>query len=157
MGGGGSTSGSSWDMESLRHILRELEDTDIDELEIERGSFRLLVRREPGQSAAVERLSQPPEVADVGVPIVAPLTGIFYSRPTPEQVSYAVLGDFVEVGQVVALIETMKLFNEVLVDVAGRVVEICAKDGDLVEVGQTLVRVEPGEGDEVAAFDGVTE
>jgi acetyl-CoA carboxylase biotin carboxyl carrier protein len=71
------------------------------------------------------------------------LAGAYYSRPSPEQAAFVAVGDTVVAGQVVGLIETMKLFNEVTADVGGDVVEIAVSDGDLVAAGQPLLYIRP--------------
>lgn len=146
----GKESPSVLDPETLELLLRQLESTDVDELEVVQGDARILLRREPGRRTArvldhpVPRLDQ-----DSDVVIVAPLTGIFYGRPSPEQAAFVEQGQSVEPGQVVALIETMKLFNEVTVELHGEVTRIAATDGDLVESGQPLVYIRPAEPDDV--------
>ncbi|HEX8917226.1 MAG TPA: biotin/lipoyl-containing protein [Chloroflexota bacterium] len=136
------------DIESLQHLLRRLEATDVDELEIVRGSSRLYVLREPGKRSGMQVEVTPRQpAAQEGVPLAAPLTGVFYCRPTPEQDPFVSPGSRVEIGQVVALIETMKLFNEVLADVRGDVVSVVREDGDLVETGQPLMYIHPVEGE----------
>jgi acetyl-CoA carboxylase biotin carboxyl carrier protein len=134
------------DPETIRHLLRRLEATDVEELEVVMGSSRLYLRREPGRRAVLD--VEPPGAstagASAGVPIVAPLTGVYYSRPTPDQPAFAEPGMIVEAGQVVALIETMKLFNEVITEVAGEIIDILAHDGDLIESGKPIMYVRPG-------------
>ncbi len=137
------------DPETLRELFRHLAATDIDEVEIEYQGSRVLVRREPSGifgGAAVPFETAPSQSSDVAV--TAPLTGVFYGRPSPDQPPFAAVGQYVEPGQVVALIETMKLFNEVVTDVGGEVSAIAVSDGALVEAGQDLVYITPaGEGD----------
>ena len=130
----------------LRRLFRQLEATDVDELEVVWGTSRLYLRREPGARTFIEAVGVPGEGATVaGAPVVAPLTGIFWGRPSPEQPPFVAVGEMVVPGQVVGLIETMKLFNEVIADRAGEVLSIVATDGDLVEVGQALMYVGPRE------------
>jgi acetyl-CoA carboxylase biotin carboxyl carrier protein len=134
------------DPDTIRELLRRLEATDIEELEVVMGSSRLYLRREPGKRAVLEAEPHSPggSHSATGIPIIAPLTGVYYSRPTPDQPLYAEPGMMVEAGQVVALIETMKLFNEVITEVSGEVVDILAHDGDLVEAGNPIMYVRPG-------------
>jgi acetyl-CoA carboxylase biotin carboxyl carrier protein len=73
----------------------------------------------------------------------APLTGIFYGAPSPGATPYVAVGDHVSVGQIIGLIEAMKLFNEIKSDLAGRVVRVCADNGQLVKAKQALIEVEP--------------
>ncbi len=144
----GKESPSVLDPETLEHLLRQLETTDIDEFEIVQGNARIYLRREPGHHAGRspdQRLPLPEQESDFA--ITAPLTGIFYGRPSPEQAAYVEEGQSVERGQVVALIETMKLFNEVIAELHGEVTRVAVKDGDLVELGQPLVYISPSEPD----------
>jgi acetyl-CoA carboxylase biotin carboxyl carrier protein len=73
----------------------------------------------------------------------APLTGIFYAAPGPGSPPFVAVGREVVVGQVIGLIEAMKLFNEIKSDQAGRVVRVVAQDGALVKAKQPLIEVEP--------------
>jgi acetyl-CoA carboxylase biotin carboxyl carrier protein len=85
-----------------------------------------------------------PDAAPAGRPAVrAPLTGIFYGAPSPGSAPYVRVGGEVAVGQVIGLIEAMKLFNEIKSDLAGRVVRVVAENGQLVKARQPLIEVEP--------------
>jgi acetyl-CoA carboxylase biotin carboxyl carrier protein len=132
----------------LRRLFRDLQGTDIDELEIEIGDARLYLRREPGGGIAGQRTPGTTREDAPGEAIVAPLTGVFYARPSPEEPAFVSPGEVIAAGHVVGLIETMKLFNEVMADVAGEILEVVAQDGDLVEVGQPLVYVRRTDGEE---------
>lgn len=145
--GSGNDGPSALRPETLQRLLRQLEEAGVDELEVSSGSFRIYVRREPSTRATTQQDEQAgARVAAPGVPISAPLTGIYYSRPTPEQPAFVMPGTVVQPGDVVALIETMKLFNEVTSDVAGEVVSVAVSDGDLVEAGQPLMYVDTAGG-----------
>ena len=84
-----------------------------------------------------------PTPQPVGHAIVAPLTGVFYRSPSPGAAPYVREGGPVNAGQVIGLIEAMKLFNEIKSDVTGTVRRIAAGDGALVKARQTLIEVEP--------------
>lgn len=75
--------------------------------------------------------------------VKAPLTGIWYASPAPGSAPFVQVGGEVAVGQVIGLIEAMKLFNEIKSDLAGRVVRICVENGQLVKAKQPLIEVEP--------------
>lgn len=75
--------------------------------------------------------------------VVAPLTGLYYSAPSPDAAPYVRVGAQVVVGQVIGLIEAMKLYNEIKSDIAGRVVRMAAENGKLVKAKQALIEVEP--------------
>lgn len=131
----------------------------LSELEVEAGETTLVLRSavalasSPGPNPAptapvaaapsVPAGVQAPEPESGHRAVVAPLTGIYYSAPTPDAAPYVRLGTHVVVGQVIGLIEAMKLFNEIKSDVAGRVVRIAAENGALVKAKQALIEVEP--------------
>ncbi len=92
----------------------------------------------PGGAAAVAAPAAPARPA-----VLAPLTGIWYGSPAPGSVPYVTAGGEIAVGQVVGLIEAMKLFNEIKSDLAGRVVRVVPETGTLVKARQPLIEVEP--------------
>jgi len=94
---------------------------------------------EPKQSA-VEKTET--EKANL-VPIKSPIVGTFYRAPTPDAPTYVEVGDIIKPGQVVCIVEAMKLMNEIESDVAGRVAQILVKNEDPVEYNQDLILVEP--------------
>ena len=91
------------------------------------------------------RTKRRPQATDGPPPnaIVAPLTGLFYTSPSPGAEPYLTIGTQVMVGQVIGLIEAMKLFNEIKSDRAGRVTRIYVESGALVKAKQPLIEVEP--------------
>lgn len=80
--------------------------------------------------------------APKGTPITSPMVGAFYAAPSPGSEPYVKVGDVVKVGQVVCIVEAMKLMNEIESEVSGKVVQICVEDGQSVEYGQVLMYVE---------------
>ncbi len=146
------------------HLAALLERSELTELEVEAGGTGLVLRKPaalrpsstagPGAeaaaglaapaSAAAAGAAAPGAAADTARPSVkAPLTGIFYASPSPGSAAYVQAGGEVAVGQVIGLIEAMKLFNEIKSDLAGRVVRVVAESGQLVKAKQPLVEVEP--------------
>jgi acetyl-CoA carboxylase biotin carboxyl carrier protein len=144
-----------------------LDRTDLTELEVQHGSTGLVLRK-PSALAPVAQVavaaSGPAVVATDGAAVApggtapagaggadamarpsvkAPLSGIWYGSPAPGSAPYVTVGGEVAVGQVIGLIEAMKLFNEIKSDLAGRVVRINAENGKLVRAKQPLVEVEP--------------
>lgn len=75
--------------------------------------------------------------------VKAPLTGIWYGSPSPGTAAFVTLGGEVAAGQVIGMIEAMKLFNEIKSDLSGRVVKVHAEDGKLVKAKQPLIEVDP--------------
>jgi acetyl-CoA carboxylase biotin carboxyl carrier protein len=140
-----------------------LDRSDLTELEVESGGTGLVLRKPSalapvapvaavaaGSAAegAPTAIGEPPtagrDPAAVAKPSVkAPLTGIFYASPAPGSAPYVTAGGEVAVGQIIGLIEAMKLFNEIKSDLAGRVVRVVPESGTLVKAKQPLIEVEP--------------
>ncbi|HEY7590333.1 MAG TPA: acetyl-CoA carboxylase biotin carboxyl carrier protein [Candidatus Limnocylindrales bacterium] len=134
-----------------------LERSDLTELEVEVGGTGLVLRKAAAiapataapapaapADAPAEGAAAPAAAAPAGRPaVLAPLTGIFYASPSPGSPPYVRVGGEVAVGQVIGLIEAMKLFNEIKSDKAGRVVRVVAESGRLVKAKQPLIEVEP--------------
>jgi acetyl-CoA carboxylase biotin carboxyl carrier protein len=133
-----------------------LEKSDLAEIEIEAGETGIVLRKPaalaPAAIVATGAADVPPTTATAPVPdatpsyireVKAPLTGVFYAAPSPTAPPYVTVGQKVEIGQVIGLIEAMKLFNEIKSDQAGRVTRMVAESGKLVKAKQTLIEVEP--------------
>jgi acetyl-CoA carboxylase biotin carboxyl carrier protein len=138
-----------------------LERSDLTELEVESGGTSLVLRKPSavapssstvsvagGASPSTPAGAAPGAAAEPAVPsarpsIKAPLTGIFYGSPAPGSAPFVAVGREVAVGQVIGLIEAMKLFNEIKSDLAGKVVRVVAESGTLVKAKQALIEVEP--------------
>jgi acetyl-CoA carboxylase biotin carboxyl carrier protein len=143
-----------------------LERSDLTELEVEVGGTALVLRKPaaiaqpaaapvqapdgtglaggPVPGSATPAVSAPDAVSAPSRPsIKAPLTGIWYGSPAPGSAPFVEAGREVAVGQVVGLIEAMKLFNEIKSDIAGRVVRVVPESGTLVKAKQPLIEVEP--------------
>ncbi len=73
--------------------------------------------------------------------VKAPLVGVFYAAPSPEEDAYVKVGDRVNKGDVLCAIEAMKMFNEIKAETAGTIAEICVDNGNVVEYGQTLFKI----------------
>jgi acetyl-CoA carboxylase biotin carboxyl carrier protein len=138
-----------------------LERSELSELAVEAGGTRLVLRKpvalaptiaaspvsEPAAVAAPAASSATDGAATAEAPskpsVKAPLTGVWYGSPAPGSAPFVAAGREVAVGQVVGLIEAMKLFNEIKSDLAGRVVRVIPESGALVKAKQPLIEVEP--------------
>ncbi|GAA2150042.1 acetyl-CoA carboxylase biotin carboxyl carrier protein [Actinomadura napierensis] len=123
------------------------------ELEIEWAEPAVPAQARPEQTpgpTAVASPAEPIEPADPGHAVTAPLVGTFYRSPQPGAAPFVEVGDLVDAGQTVAIVEAMKLMNTIGADVAGRVAEICVDDAAPVEFDQPLMRIEPAGAGEAA-------
>jgi len=144
----------------IDRLEKLLNASELTEMEIEVGETALVLRKPgafvptvesgPGtQSVATPAAAAPQQSTAAPSPepalnaVVAPLTGLFYASPSPGSEPYVKPGAQVLVGQVIGLIEAMKLFNEIKSDRAGRVVRVVPEDGALVKAKDPLVEVQP--------------
>ena len=151
----------------IDRLANLLDRSDLSEIEVRSGGTGLILRKPsaivtamvlgaPGSGSVDASGSEPTPVnvrggatsAGAGPvaerpSVKAPLTGIFYGSPAPGSAPYVVVGGELAVGQVIGLIEAMKLFNEIKSDLAGRVVRIVPESGTLVKAKQPLIEVEP--------------
>ena len=147
----------------IDRLAELLHHSDLTELEVESGGTGLVLRKAVAMAAIAPGRDLPApapsdahpttagEPATAGrepvapsVPsIKAPLTGLFYASPAPGTAPYVQVGGEVAIGQVIGLIEAMKLFNEIKSDLAGRVVRVVPESGSLVKAKQPLIEVEP--------------
>jgi acetyl-CoA carboxylase biotin carboxyl carrier protein len=153
------------DIELVKRLIRLVEESDIDSLEVERFATRVRIRKSPlvsGGGAAVVAQSHvapaaaPPPAAIVGEEtagsearesefheIHSPMVGTFYRSPSPDAAAYVEVGDRVQKGQTLCILEAMKLMNELESEVDGVVREVAVQDAEPVEYGQLLFLVEP--------------
>ena len=129
--------------------------SNLSELEVEVGETALVLRKPvalPAETAAAAHVARedaaerPPEPDTPASPyhqVLAPLTGLLYLSPSPDAAPYVQVGREVNQGQVIGLIEAMKLFNEIKSDVRGRVVRILAEHGALIKARQPILDVDP--------------
>ena len=150
----------------VKELLARLETSDVREIEVSAGDLRVRVSRDgaavsaPLAPAAAAAASPPPGTAATGGPpmatvvtavaaskdsdaITAPLTGVFYRSASPQLPPFVQAGSVVSAGDVIGLIEAMKLFNEIRSTKSGRVRRVVAENGQLVRAHQPLVELDP--------------
>jgi biotin carboxyl carrier protein len=130
-------------LQTVRRVVEDLSTSDVAEFELAQKEFRLRLRRNAGARPAAAAIRE--SAAPVGLPIVAPFTGIFYRASSPTADPYVREGDWVDAGATVGLIETMKIFNEVKAEQPGRIERVLVAAGQLVHAGDPLVLLAPGE------------
>ena len=128
----------------------------IEELELEKSGVRLRIKRSSNHAvahaaapAAVATSAPPPpvpaatEIEEELFYIKSPIVGTFYQAPSPNVEPFVSVGDFVEKGSVICIIEAMKLMNEIESEVAGEIVRILVDNGQPVEYGEKLFAIRP--------------
>ena len=156
------------DIEDLRELIEFLKQHGVAEFDLDRGDLKIRLKFNPQASASTGQpglpRTMPAEVAraaataaqsesvpqaapadpDAGMHLVkSPIVGTFYSSPSPGASPFVSPGDHVEKGQVICVVEAMKLMNEIECDAAGEVVRCLATDGQPVEFGQPLFAIRP--------------
>jgi acetyl-CoA carboxylase biotin carboxyl carrier protein len=141
---------SAIDLETVRELARIIGEFGLSEVEAD-PSGRVRVRRELGGVAAAPSgasaptpiaLAPPVEgTAEAGTFVMSPFVGTFYRAPSPEASAFVDVGAPVRKGQVVCIVEAMKLMNEIESEADGKVAEILVKNGEHVEYGQKLIRI----------------
>lgn len=142
------------DFEILKKLIKLVKDEDVSGLAVEEQGVKYEVRREKSLSSPIHHqpttipaaqpiTQQPTSVKneDNLIAITSPMVGTFYQSPSPEAPPFVKVGDDVEPGKVVCIVEAMKLFNEIEAEVKGKIVNILAENGKPVEYGQKLFLV----------------
>ena len=146
----------------VQELLTRLDTTSVRELEVTRGTLRVRVSKDAAPVAAAPVAQAAPAAAGPApsaaagpsvitaasaaassTAITAPLTGIFYRSPSPQAPAFVQIGSIVAAGDVIGLIEAMKLFNEIRSTKSGKVRAIVADNGQLVRAHQPLIELDP--------------
>jgi acetyl-CoA carboxylase biotin carboxyl carrier protein len=153
------------DVKDIRSLIKMITETDISEFEMENAEEKIRIKRGsqpevihyqappqamavphaiPTQQAAVPAEQAPVAVApEKGQAITSPIVGTFYRAPSPESPPYVEVGQVVEKGQVLCIVEAMKLMNEIEADYRCKIVKISKENAHPVEFGENLFIVEP--------------
>lgn len=143
------------DKKYIQELAELLKENELTEISVKEGDKEVIIKKE---GSAVFAPSMPSSfnasvpasgetlvctpVEKKGKPITSPMVGTFYKAPSPDAKPFVEIGSVVANGQTVCIIEAMKLMNEIESDVSGKIIEICAEDGQPVEFGQVLMYVE---------------
>jgi|SRR5690606_12600420 len=145
-------------LDPIKELIELVSNSNIDEFELETENMKVAMRKlsavpravpaapvaeqAPAPVAAAPDGQAAPRDDDRFVQITAPMVGTFYRAPAPDAEPYVKVGDVVEVGQTLCIIEAMKLMNEIESEVRGRVTEILVENAEPVEYGQPLFVLE---------------
>ncbi len=161
------------DSKEIQNLIKFVSKSGVNEVSIEQGDFKITIKTESGvqeqqyivQAPPVQAMPQqqnapqaapqqapaggtPPaeeKAADNGnlIEIKSPMIGTFYRKPSPDKESFVNVGDTISVGDVICVVEAMKLFNEIESEVAGKIVKVLADDNSPIEYDQPLFLVDP--------------
>lgn len=152
-------------IKELRELIDLMKNTDIAELEIEKGGVKVKLKKgnllaphpaakeipmaRTGEQETLPMKEEkiiPPTAEEKGiVKVTSPIVGTFYRSPAPDAKPYVEAGDIVKKGQIICIVEAMKLMNEIEADVNGKIVAILVENGHPVEYGEPLFKIEPTE------------
>ena len=151
-----------FDTDYIEQLAKIIADNELTEISLEDGNQAITIRKDlqeivntglslpvapaaapaPSTTQVAAPKTEATEPAKKGNPVVSPMVGTFYSKPAPDKEPFVKVGDTVSSGDVVCIIEAMKLMNEIETEFSGKIVEICVQDGQAVEYGQTIMYVE---------------
>lgn len=151
----------NFDIEYIEKLAKLIDDNQLFEITLEDGDKAITLKKGAAAPASVSLPVAPAAVSVAaestpsvlketesscdkpkGTPITSPMVGAYYAAPSPGSEPYVKVGDTVKAGQVVCIVEAMKLMNEIESDVSGKITQICVEDGQSVEYGQVLMYVE---------------
>ncbi len=139
------------DIRKIKKLIEMLQDSDLTEIEVKEGEESVRIARgktlsneSQYQSTIAPVISLPPDKAsispeEIGSSIKSPIVGTFYRKPAPDQPPFVEVGSIVNIGDVVCIVEAMKMMNEIKSEFAGKVLSINIEDGKPVEFDQSLI------------------
>ena len=145
-------------IKEIRDMIHLMNENALVELEVEKDGARIRLKKanaggiektieyvtaQPPGAARQAQAHAPDTAKTNAVEIKAPMVGTFYRSPSPEAPAYVNIGDTIETGQVICIIEAMKLMNEIKAEVKGKIVDIQVDNAEPVEFGQVLFVIEP--------------
>ncbi len=140
------------DIQKIKELIELMKQENIVEVEIEEGGKRIKLRK--NEDGITTKAVPMPYLPDSGVSqqreaeaekgfvyIKSPMIGTFYQTPSPDAPAYVDVGDEIQIGGTVCIIEAMKLMNEIKSEVKGKLVEVLVENGDPVDYGQVLFKI----------------
>jgi acetyl-CoA carboxylase biotin carboxyl carrier protein len=143
------------DIRKIKKLIEMLQESDLKEIEVSQGDESVKIVRDRSVEANRNNIIQQPEVFSAepeiqqeneiskteGNVITSPIVGTFYRKPSPEKDPFIRVGDTVDKGDVLCIIEAMKMMNEIKSDFSGKVISIDIEDGQPVEFGQSIITI----------------
>ena len=143
------------DIRKIKKLIEMLQESDLKEIEVSQGDESVRILRDRFVQTNGNKIIQQPEVFSAeseiqqkietskaeGNVITSPIVGTFYRKPSPDKDPFIRVGDTVEKGDVLCIIEAMKMMNEIKSDFSGKIVSIDLEDGEPVEFGQNIITI----------------
>jgi acetyl-CoA carboxylase biotin carboxyl carrier protein len=154
------------DLKEIQTLIKFISSSKVDEVAIEQKDFKIRIKR--NAQTATATVPKPVAIQEVPVPVIqeaakpvvkeatspapedskteeikSPMIGTFYRKSSPDKPVFVEVGDVIKKGQVICIIEAMKLFNEIESEVSGKIVKVLVDDSQPVEYGQPLFIIEP--------------
>jgi acetyl-CoA carboxylase biotin carboxyl carrier protein len=143
------------DIRKIKKLIEMLQESDLKEIEVSQGDESVRILRDRFVQTNGNKIIQQPEVYSAepeiqqkietskveGNVITSPIVGTFYRKPSPDKDPFIRVGDTVEKGDVLCIIEAMKMMNEIKSDFSGKIVSIDLEDGEPVEFGQSIITI----------------
>ena len=143
------------DIRKIKKLIEMLQESDLKEIEVSQGDESVRILRDRFVQTNENKIIQQPEVFSAdpeiqqkietskaeGNVITSPIVGTFYRKPSPDKDPFIRVGDTVEKGDVLCIIEAMKMMNEIKSDFSGKIVSINLEDGEPVEFGQSIITI----------------
>jgi acetyl-CoA carboxylase biotin carboxyl carrier protein len=160
MSGSVPNAGEVFDVRRIRRLVELMKEHDLAEIDLREGPMRIRLRR-AGETVVTSLEPRPVAAAPSAAPakpapapapaaeeklavIKSPMVGTFYSASSPESPPFIKVGDHVGPESTVCIIEAMKVFNEIPAETSGKIVAVLVENGEPVEFGQPLFKVDPG-------------
>lgn len=141
------------ELDDLKELIELLKETDITELQVEKNGTKVRIKREKMLSpmeisvqkfgSLQEKVTQEAEEETRLITVTSPIVGTFYRAPSPEAAPFVEVGSKVKKGQVLCIVEAMKLMNEIESEADGIVIKVLVENGQPVEYGEPLFLIEP--------------
>lgn len=154
------------ELKEIKELIKLVSESGVSEVEVERGDFKLAIKKTDEKTVLVQQSapvtysapapasvvaaaptekmeSHHTEVASNLITIKSPMIGTYYKSASPDKPAFVQIGDEIKVGQVLCIVEAMKLFNEIESEVSGKIVKILADNASPIEYDQPLFLVEP--------------
>ena len=144
------------DIRKIKKLIEMLQESDLKEIEVSQGDESVRILR-GGQSenhfvtpGMQTQIVQPPHILtekvndeklEIGSAITSPIVGTFYRKPSPDKNPFIKVGDSIEAGDVLCIVEAMKMMNEIKSDISGKIISIDVEDGEPVEFGQRIITI----------------